>query len=153
MESILKMTDLQLVRRYNMKIIACLVCHIPSLRNALALKAAPQARAMAQRTARHTSSCETGGGSSSWSQDRQEAPHRGWAHGGHLCCGDCSIQPPPQQTVCCSVPFCSTSEHENNHGGPKNVNWEKEKGPCDSNQTEAVSESRKPLSIKSSASE
>lgn len=60
-----------------MKIIAFLVCHIPSLCNALVLKAAPQASVMAQRTAWHTSSRVTGRGSSSLSQDRQEAPLRG----------------------------------------------------------------------------
>lgn len=60
-----------------MKIIAFLVCHIPSLCNALVLKAAPQASVMAQRTAWHTSSRVTGRGPSSLSQDGQEAPLRG----------------------------------------------------------------------------
>lgn len=76
MESILKMTDLQLVRRYNMKIIAFLVCHITGLRNVLALKATPQASVMAWRTAWHRSRQVAGWGSSSASQDRQEAPLR-----------------------------------------------------------------------------
>lgn len=60
-----------------MKIIAFLVCHIPSLCNAFTLKAAPQASVMTQRTVWHMNSYVTGRGSNSWSQDRQEDPLRG----------------------------------------------------------------------------
>lgn len=133
MESILKMTDLQLVRRYNMKIIAFWVCHMPSLHNALVLKAAPQASVMAGQHGTHVAVWQ--GYPRSWSQDRQEDSLRGWAHGTPLLQGVLRTTPCTKESMH-RLPFCSMSESgmETIRKVPKKNQLREKKGPCDSNQ-------------------
>lgn len=78
---------------------------MPSLHNALALKAAPQASGMAQRTAQHT-----------WERPQLMVPGQARISSQGMSSQDtCTAEtaadsPLHEKRVCSNLPFCSTSE-------------------------------------------